>query len=284
MRRGCPRTPPAAKRFFQRVPAASSRRLTETAVLSVFDLFTRSAAAGSRRHAQRGREAGLDTLALQCKVIAMQPNWAEENLQVIRTLMERAGLYRRALAPVMLSVGILGLAGWYFGNSLRLDAFREFVAFWFGVAAVAIAVSLLIIRRQALRSAEPFWTAPTKRVIQAMLPALTAGFLMVVSSCLAGLDTSSSTGFVVGWPMLYGCALHSAGQFISRGVRLLGWGFILAAIVIGHMHLHSPMGYGPDGRLSFWLQPHAMMGLTFGGLHLLAGIYLYFTEKREQMP
>ena len=30
----------------------------------------------------------------------MEPNWAGEHLQVIRTLMERSALYRRALAPV----------------------------------------------------------------------------------------------------------------------------------------------------------------------------------------
>ena len=31
----------------------------------------------------------------------MEPNWAAEHLQVIRTLMERSALYRRALAPIM---------------------------------------------------------------------------------------------------------------------------------------------------------------------------------------
>ena len=38
----------------------------------------------------------------------METNWAAEHLQVIRTLMERSALYRRALAPVMLVSGVLG--------------------------------------------------------------------------------------------------------------------------------------------------------------------------------
>jgi len=38
----------------------------------------------------------------------MDTNWAAENLQVIRTLMERSTLYRRALAPVMLVSGLIG--------------------------------------------------------------------------------------------------------------------------------------------------------------------------------
>lgn len=214
----------------------------------------------------------------------MQPNWAEENLQVIRTLMERAGLYRRALAPVMLSVGLLGVGGWWIGNQILNESFSAFVALWFGVAAVAVAVAALIIRRQALHSAEPFWTAPTKRVVFALLPPLAAGALLVVSSCVAGLETSSSSGLVVAWPMLYGCALHSAGQFISRGVRLLGWAFILSSVLIGHLHLFGTDGMDSNGRLALWFQPNAMMGMTFGGLHLLAAAYLYITEKREPKP
>ena len=212
----------------------------------------------------------------------MQSNWAEENLQVIRTLMERAGLYRRALAPVMLSVGMLGVGGWWVGNQMRSDTLSGFVGLWFGVAAVAVAAAALIIRRQALRSEEPFWTPPTKRVVFALLPPLVAGALLVVSSCVAGLDTSSSSGLVVAWPMLYGCALHSAGQFISRGVRLLGWAFILSSVLIGHLHLFGAAGMDSNGRLALWFQPNAMMGLTFGGLHLLAAAYLYITEKRSQ--
>ena len=40
----------------------------------------------------------------------MKPDWAEENLQTIRTLMERSAVYRRALAPIMLFAGAVGAA------------------------------------------------------------------------------------------------------------------------------------------------------------------------------
>src|SRR6266446_9747026 len=43
--------------------------------------------------------------------IAMESNWAAEHLQVIRTLMERSAVYRRALAPIMIFNGIVGVAG-----------------------------------------------------------------------------------------------------------------------------------------------------------------------------
>jgi len=36
--------------------------------------------------------------------------WAEENLNTIRCLMEQASVYRRAMAPVAIVVGLIGLA------------------------------------------------------------------------------------------------------------------------------------------------------------------------------
>ena len=38
----------------------------------------------------------------------MESNWAEENLQTIRTLMERSAIYRRCLAPITIYVERLG--------------------------------------------------------------------------------------------------------------------------------------------------------------------------------
>ena len=39
----------------------------------------------------------------------MDSNWASEQLQTIRTLMERSAIYRRALAPIMLVAGAAGV-------------------------------------------------------------------------------------------------------------------------------------------------------------------------------
>ena len=214
----------------------------------------------------------------------MQSNWAEENLQVIRTLMERAGLYRRALAPVMLSAGVLGVVGWFIGENFLRDSFREFLGLWFSIAVVTIAVSLLIVRRQALSSEERFWTPATKRVTQAMLPPLILGFLIPVGQFVAGhIGLAYCTDPVVLWPMLYGCALHSAGHYTSRGVRVLGWGFIITSVGIVYLDLYSPSGIDSGPGLA-WFTCHSAMGFMFGGFHLVAAGYLYFTEKRDPTP
>jgi len=46
----------------------------------------------------------------------MDNEWVALHLQTIRTLMERSALYRRALAPISIFVGMVGVlaavAGW----------------------------------------------------------------------------------------------------------------------------------------------------------------------------
>jgi hypothetical protein len=212
----------------------------------------------------------------------MESNWAAEHLQVIRTLMERAALYRRALAPVMLFNGVLGSAAAVVGWGLKIDSPRGFIFFWAGVAVVAIAGSLGLVRRQALKAAEPFWSPPTRRVTQAMLPAVVAG-LILSAAVLANLNSAPpDLGPVIAmlwlplsWIVLYGCGFHAAGFFMPRGMRLFGWAFVLGGC--GGAAVGLPDG---AGRL-VWA--HGLMGFFFGLLHLAYGIYLYFTEQRKNV-
>src|SRR5512143_3322767 len=107
----------------------------------------------------------------------MSTNWAEENLVVIRTLMERSTLYRRALAPIGITVGSLGVVAAVGGTTLALERPRPFIAYWAAVCALAGVVALVLARREALQEREPFWSPPTRRVALALAPALVAGAL-----------------------------------------------------------------------------------------------------------
>ena len=169
----------------------------------------------------------------------MDSHWAADHLQTIRTLMERSALYRRALAPIMTYNGVLGLAGAIAGRILNIDSPRGFIFFWGGVALVALTGSFLFARRQALKDAEPFWSPPTRRVTQALLPPLAAGLMVSLAIALRLGSTQSvdlkDPGQVVallwlplGWVVLYGCALHAAGFFMPRGMKILGWALVLS--------------------------------------------------------
>jgi hypothetical protein len=207
----------------------------------------------------------------------MKPNWAEENLQTIRTLMERSALYRRALAPVMIYCGVMGVLGGVVGARLHMDSDADFLFFWVGIAGISLGGTFFLVRRQALKDSEPFWSPPTKRISQALLPAFfIAGFATVVSAYMLGAhNRDEQVLFIVLWTWFFGCGAHAAGSFVQRGMKLFGWLFILIGCGLFVLFIMDHQDF--LGRCS----PHLVMACIFGGLHLAYGIYLYFTEKKN---
>jgi hypothetical protein len=205
----------------------------------------------------------------------MNPNWAEENLQTIRTLMERSAIYRRALAPIMLLAGALGTTAAAVGLAFHLDSIRAFEALWLGTALVTVAGTFLIARQQALREKEAFWSPPTRRVTQAALPPLLAGLCLgLLPLFMNGAPEGAADSMPVTiWVLLYGCALHSAGFFMWRGIKVFGWLFIACACALFFFYMNSL------GWVDFPFSAHWLMGFFFGVLHLAYGAYLFLTEK-----
>jgi preprotein translocase subunit SecG len=212
----------------------------------------------------------------------MESNWAAEHLQVIRTLMERSALYRRALAPIMIFNGVIGLAAAALGWALRIGTPHAFILYWAGVSVIALTGSFLLVRRQALKESEPFWSPPTRRVTQALLPPLATGFIVTAGAFLRdgpvpGLGPPTTELWIpLSWVVLYGCAIHAAGFFMQRGMKLFGW-----ACIVGGSALLAAELAGCTGAAHPLDRTYAVMGFFFGGLHLAYGVYLYFTEQRR---
>lgn len=204
----------------------------------------------------------------------MEPKVAAEHLQVIRTLMERSALYRRALAPIMLYLGGVGSVAGAGGIYSGIDQPGRFILWWAAAAAVALSGAFVLVRRQAGRDGERFWSPPTLRVTEAMAPPLAAG--LVFSLVLLSVNADPPRGlFVLGSALFYGCAIHAAGFYMPRGMKLFAW-LLIAVSAAGAtlLTIYEPAIPGP--RLA-----HAVMGSVFGLLHLAYGAYLYLTERRE---
>lgn len=203
----------------------------------------------------------------------MESNWATEHLQTIRTLMERSTLYRHALAPIMLFAGLIGTLATAGGLIFHLDLPRSFGALWLGAAVVTIAGAFFIVRRQALKNRELFWSPPTRRVAQALAPALAGG--MVLGVVFALFPTAGAVDFTLLlpflWALFYGSALHAAGSFMPRGVKWFGWVYV--GLASGFLLFLAVLQ--PDMEIN----AHWLMGFFFGALHLAYGGYLYLTEK-----
>jgi hypothetical protein len=204
----------------------------------------------------------------------MENDWASENLQVIRTLMERSALYRRALAPILIYVGVVGLLGGLAGWFFQISAVGDFVLLWACDAALALTGSFLLVRRQALKDSESFWSPPTRRVACAFTPAIYVGaFLGLVISRGFGLEGEIvQMTLVVIWTWLFGCAAVSAGFFLPRGFKYFGWLFIAAGSALTCWIMVGRLGD---------IAPSTLMAAIFGGFHLAFGVYLYFTEKQH---
>ena len=197
----------------------------------------------------------------------MNEQIAKENLQMIRTLMERTAEYRRALAPLMVLAGSCGIIAAIVGFLWQ----PPFVLYWVGVAIVVMAAGLFLTRQQALKDREPFWSPPTRRVVQTLMPGLVVAAILTVAVWQVGGVGASD--LALGWVLLYGCAIHAAGFFAPPRLRVMGWIFIVggaAGLVLGRLTLAS--------QLELWA--HVIMGVFFGLLHLSVGVYLYATAKK----
>ena len=146
----------------------------------------------------------------------MDSAWASEHLQVIRTLMERSAVYRRALGPIMVLTGSIGVAAAAGGLALKIAEPRAFLEYWIGVSLIAGLGALLLVRRQAWKEREEFWSQPTRQVTQAMLPPMGAGLLLgliVLYRLKSGnMELRSLPGTLwvpQAWVVLHGCALHA---------------------------------------------------------------------------
>lgn len=203
----------------------------------------------------------------------METNWASDHLQTIRTLMERSALYRRALAPIMIVAGSTGLVAATIPRFVRIDSDRAFSLFWLGVSFISMIAALLLVRRQALKEAEPFWSPPTRRVVQALLPAFFVG-LVAAAACVFISGAATAWFLAVTWVLAYGCASHAAGFFMQRGIKLFGWVFILSGSALLLTGVVWP-------QIATIEVAHYVMGIFFGLLHLGYGIYLYFTERKR---
>ena len=200
---------------------------------------------------------------------------AAAQLETIRTLMERAALYRRALAPMTLAVGALGLAAGAVALGLHLNTLRSFACLWGGTAVAALIAAFLVARRQSLQAAEPFWTPPTRRIFHALVPALALGGALIGAGLARDPGPNTATLLATAWVGIYGLGLNAAGFFMPRGIRWFGIGF---ALVAAGLILTANILPRLNDRVA---EAHWLMTVTFGLGHLAYGLYLRATERSD---
>jgi uncharacterized membrane protein len=195
----------------------------------------------------------------------MNRTQAEEHLRVIRSLMEKATIYRAISAPTALVGGVLSIVvglilhfQWDRTRIAATSARDVFLGAWLVVLALTGAVNGWFIHREAKRRGEKFVSAGMRKALWALFPSLLCGAAFTLFFMN---DHRLLPAF---WMIFYGLALLATTHFSPQAIPRLGWAFLFAGLVV--------LGLAFDGYSQFSgsvvASPNLLMLITFGGFHL----------------
>ena len=178
---------------------------------------------------------------------------ALDNLQFIRSAMERAGSFTAVPGWGMVVVGCTALAATWLG--LRQARAADWLAVWLGEAVLAVVVGGAALVQKARAANDPLLSGPARRFVLSFLPPLLVGALLTIALYRAQLFALMPGA----WLLLYGTAVATAGAFSVRVVPLMGACFM----VLGAAALFTPFRGWP------WF-----MAAGFGGLNIVFGLVI----------
>lgn len=178
---------------------------------------------------------------------------ALDNLQFIRSTMERAGSFTAVPGWGMVVVGSTALAAAWLAQ--RQTRATDWLAVWLAEAVIGVVVGGAAMVQKARLANDPVLSGPGRRFGLSFLPPILVGALLTVALDRAGAFSLMPAT----WLLLFGTAVATAGAFSVRVVPLMGACFML----LGALALFAPAGLSP------WL-----LALGFGGLNIAFGIVI----------
>jgi hypothetical protein len=206
---------------------------------------------------------------------------AEEDLRVIRSLMERATVYRAISAPAALVAGFLSIfaaAAIYLNGQTginRLAQGRAFAAIWLIVLILAVAANAFFIWREAKKDGRAFISSGMKLSLRAITPNLLIPAVVTLWFLVSGYKGATEQELVVVWIAFYGLALLSTALFAPRSLVCLGWAFLLTALALPA--LKNVVGDLPANLAN------VAMGITFGLYHLIYAVCAWARKRADEI-
>lgn len=186
---------------------------------------------------------------------------AEEHLRVIRSLMEKATVYRALSAPGALIAGVFAVA---LSGAALAAVHVPFLESWLAVLTVTVIANLVLLWRDAIRRGEVFFSTGMRVALRAMLPGLLAGGMAIFIKSEGGFALTASL-----WVLLYGISLLAASHFAPKAICWLGRVCFTAGAAL---LLSGAFVFDWWRGASQTLVAHAIMGATFGLFHLVYAI------------
>jgi hypothetical protein len=206
---------------------------------------------------------------------------AEADLHVIRSLMERATVYRAISAPAALVAGFLSIfaaAAIYLNDQTSINRpvqGRAFAAIWLIVLILAVAANAFFIWREAKKDGRPFISSGMKLSVRAIAPNLLIPAAVTIWFFVAGYNGAAEQEVVVVWIAFYGLALLSTALFAPRSLVCLGWAFLLTALALPA--LKNVVAELPANL------PNIAMGTTFGLYHLIYAVCAWPRKRADEI-
>jgi hypothetical protein len=190
---------------------------------------------------------------------------AEEHLRVIRQAMERSTKHSTLSGLSGVVVGLIALAGCLLTQTVLVKQVPSpgwkflIVGVWSGVLVLSLIADYLLTKRRAAQVGKTAFSPLGKHLTRAAAP----GFLLALAmSLFYAVHPGLIGAYIYGvWMLCYAMSLLAVGMFSVKEVSVLGWAFLAAGAVTLLI---------PDGVIG----PRTMMAVTFGGFHILYGVWM----------
>ena len=153
---------------------------------------------------------------------------AEAHLKVIRSLMERATVYRAISSATAAVGGLASIAAAVYLITRNIPDPWEFLIIWGAVLLITVSANAYFISLGAEKRGEPFFSRGMKTTLIGAIPSLGSGGLMT----FVLFNTCGVAWCSAFWMMFYGLALVSSFHFAPRSVLWLGLAFLLSSWTI----------------------------------------------------
>jgi hypothetical protein len=208
---------------------------------------------------------------------------ASRQLRVIRSLMERATIYRSISAPTALVGGLLSLGGFATAYYAKHDRHHplspsEFLIVWLVILGLTCFTNVIFLSRGSALRGEPFFSSGMKCAFLSLAPAFFS------AAVLTPLMSHHPIHLALLWITLYGIGLLATQHFAPRSLVILGLTFFLTGcgLLVAWKHLFMPNPHIEPSALVV----SGIMAATFGGFHLAyaAAVWALGEDREELVP
>lgn len=187
---------------------------------------------------------------------------AADDLRFIRDAIERSGRFTAIPGGGVVALGLIAFAAAAAAQGAR-DV-RTWLWIWAAAAAAGICTGLVAVAGKARRASLPAFSAPARRFLVALLPAVAAGGLVTVPLVARG----QAALVPAVWMLFYGAGMFAAGLGATRVVtRTALW---IAACGAAALFLPPRLG-------------NELLAAGLGAGHVAAGVAVLVADRRRRL-